>query len=73
MGQVLAAMLVGHALNQQSQTIYGCYVVGRNWYFVTLRDNADCLSQAFEATTDELFAIFRILKVLKQIISELTL
>lgn len=73
MGQVLAAMLVGHVLNQQSQTIYGCYVVGRNWYFVTLRDNAYCLSQAFEATTNELFDILRILKSLKAIITALTL
>jgi len=36
LGQVLAAMLAGQQLNQEAQLIYGCYVVGRNWHFVTL-------------------------------------
>jgi hypothetical protein len=35
-GQLLAAMLVGQALNPPKQPMYGCYVIGCDWYFVTL-------------------------------------
>ena len=72
LGQVLAAMLVGQQLNQDSQLMYGCYVIGRNWHFVTLHEQSYSISQAFEATTPELFDIFRILKALKQRIIQQT-
>ncbi len=36
-GQVLAAMLVGQALNENHTPIYGCYVLGRDWYFLVLK------------------------------------
>ena len=71
-GQVLAAMLAGNELNHESKLMYGCYVIGRNWHFVTLNQKAYSISQAFEATTGELFDIFRILKVLKKRIIEQT-
>jgi len=65
-------MLAGQQLNQEAQLIYGCYVVGRNWHFVTLNGREYSISQAFEATTPELFNIFRTLKVLKLRIIEQT-
>ena len=70
-GQVLAAMLAGQALNNGAFPIYGCYVVGRDWYFMAL-DGLDYAStQGHNALdTDELFDIFRILKALKQIVAE---
>jgi len=72
LGQVLAAMLAGQQLNQETKLIYGCYVVGRNWHFVTLNGREYSISQAFEATTPELFDIFRTLKTLKSRIVEQT-
>ena len=34
--QALAAALVGQTLNQNKQAMYGCYVIGHDWYFFTL-------------------------------------
>jgi hypothetical protein len=70
-GQVLAAMLAGQALNNGAFPIYGCYVVGRDWYFLAL-DNLDYATTKGHNALDaeELFDIFRILKALKQIVAE---
>lgn len=72
LGQVLAAMLAGQQLNQEVQLLYGCYVVGRNWHFVTLKEREYSISQAFETTTPELLDVFCTLKALKRRIVELT-
>ncbi|OQY44826.1 MAG: hypothetical protein B6242_11835 [Anaerolineaceae bacterium 4572_78] len=48
--------------------IYGCYVVGADWYFMLLQGREYVMSTAYVATRDDIFDIFRILKVLKQII-----
>ena len=71
-GQLLSAMLVGQSLNPPTQPMYGCYVIGRDWYFVTLVGKQYCISQGFDATTDHVFQILRILKALKEIVRELT-
>ncbi len=70
-GQCLAAMLVAQTLNETSQPIYGCYVIGHDWYFMVLQGREYAISSAFVATRDDIFDIFRILKVLKQIVIEL--
>ena len=70
-GQTLAAMLVAQALNRQTFPIYGCYVKGRDWYFMALHGKEYAISEPYIATRDEVFEIFRILKTLKQIILEL--
>lgn len=71
-GQLLAAMLVGQSLNPPTQPMYGCYVIGRDWYFVTLVGKQYCISQGFDAATDHLFHILGVLKALKEIVKELT-
>ena len=72
-GQVLAAMLAGQALDSQAFPIYGCYVVGRDWYFMALNDRDYASTKGHNALdTDELFEIFRILKALKQLVFERT-
>ena len=71
--QALAAMLVGQGLNSDpTKPIYGCYVNGRDWNFMTLTGQTYCISSDYSALTDDLFDIFRILKALKQIVSERT-
>ncbi len=35
-GQALAAMLAGQALNADGLPMYGCHVIGGDWYFMTL-------------------------------------
>ena len=67
--QALAAMLVAQELNEQRLPIYGTYIIGRNWFFMTLSGREYCISQNYSATKDELFDIFRIMQGLKQIIT----
>ncbi|MEM8524584.1 MAG: hypothetical protein AAGG68_08065 [Bacteroidota bacterium] len=69
--QTLAAMMVGQHLNSNSNLpVYGCYVIGNDWYFMTLEEKKYAFSRDFSAITDDLFSIFRILNYLKQIISQ---
>jgi hypothetical protein len=72
-GQTLAAMLVGQSLNDDpSKPIYGCYVNGRDWYFMVLLGKEYSISQDFSATTNDIFKIFATLKALKEIVTKLT-
>lgn len=71
-GQVLSAMLVGQSLNTIEQPIYGCYVLGRDWYFLTLQAQSYSISRGFDGTTEDVFEICRLLKALKEIVKELT-
>lgn len=82
LAQLLAAMLAAHTLHQippvpnllvpepvhyyKNLPIYGCYIIGRNWFFVTLEDNRYCVSKAYDATEeDELYQIMNALKTQK--------
>ena len=67
-GQALAAMVIGQTLNNNDLPMYGCHVIGSDWYFKTLEGKQFCLSRDYSALTDELFDIYRILKSLKQLI-----
>ena len=69
--QALAAMLVAQELNQHRLPVYGCYVKGEVWHFMTLQERGYCISDGYLATRQtDLYDISRILQVLKQIISE---
>lgn len=70
-GQALAAMLVAQEVNEHRHPIYGCYIIGRNWFFMTLEEKDYSISNQYVATRDDIFDIFRILKGLKQIIAQL--
>ncbi|MEM7538168.1 MAG: hypothetical protein AAF639_38725 [Chloroflexota bacterium] len=71
-GQAVAAMLVAQKLNQDERPMYGCYVVGHQWFFVVLEGKHYTISEGYLATQDTLFDIFRILKALKAIIIRYT-
>ena len=68
-GQALAAMLVAQALNENRQPVYGAYIIGYDWFFMALQGKQYAISTGYMATRDDVFEIFRILKVLKQIIA----
>ncbi len=72
LAQVLAAMLVGQAINQNQHPIYGCYILGRDWYFLALNDISFAISKAFDATTEQVFDLYQVLKALKEIVKQLT-
>ncbi len=66
LAQLLAAMLAAKSLHQippnpnlfnpqpihfyKDMPIYGCYIIGRNWFFVTLEDRYFCVSEAYDST-----------------------
>lgn len=66
LAQLLAAMLAAKSLHQippapnlftpnpvhfyKDMPIYGCYIIGRNWFFVTLEDSHFCVSKAYDST-----------------------
>ena len=68
--QALAAMLVGQQQNEPGLPMYGCYVVGSDWRFMTLEGSEYAISRDYSGLTQEVFDIFRILKGLKQIVIE---
>ncbi len=72
-GQCLAPMLIAQEMNNHKHKIYGCYVVGAAWYFMILQGKEYTISTFYNATDDDIFEIFRILKILKQIIMDLVI
>ena len=67
--QVLAAMLVAQELNQYQLPVYGCYIKGEVWHFLTLQNRSYSISEGYLATRQaDILDIFKILKVLKTII-----
>lgn len=67
-GQTLAAMLVGQSLNNNELPIYGCYVIGQNWYFMILEKNKYEISTALSGATGEAIDILKMLKALKELL-----
>jgi len=76
-GQLLAAMLLAYEKNKNvpqmlNQAIYGTYVVGRNWFFVVLKEKEYGISLAYDATHDEeLLDILQVMKVARQKIRDI--
>lgn len=84
LGQLLATMVAAQTLNGKpfqpnffnplkkhdpDMPIYGCYIIGRNWFFVILENKEYTVSQAYNATKlEELKYIFHILKKQKRMI-----
>ena len=63
--QVLAAMLVAQALNDGRHLLYGSYIKGYNWHFMILQGTEYVISPVYVATRDDIFDIFRVLRVFK--------
>ena len=68
LGQLLAEMVAAQKMNARVFPIYGAYIVGRHWYFVVLENETYAESLAYDATKDEIFDIFEILRHAKDII-----
>ncbi len=71
--QALVAMLVAREQNNQREgaplkPIYGLYIVGLIWNFIVLDGNEYCISKDYNASDEEIFDIFRMMKGLKVII-----
>ena len=68
-GQMLTAMIISQELNQDTQPLYGCWIVGVNWHFTLLNGVEYCVSRQFDATREpDLLQIVFILRKLKELI-----
>ena len=67
--QMLSAMLIAQAKNNDNKPIYGSYMIGTSFHFTTLIGKDYCVSDKFDAVRkDELFQIVFILRKLKELI-----
>jgi hypothetical protein len=64
LGQLLVAMLSSQKLNKDAiSPFYGCYIIGRLWFFVVLQEKEYAISDAYDvANQAHLEAIIGILK-----------
>ena len=69
LGQLLIVMIASQVLNNDTESpLYGCYIIGRNWFFVVLKNTDYIVSPAFESTkTEDLSNITRVLKKIKHL------
>jgi hypothetical protein len=69
-GQLLAELLAAQHRNEAKMPMYGCYVIGRNWFFMTLTGTQYAVSNAFNASDNDIFQIIAILRQIKVIIQK---
>jgi hypothetical protein len=69
LGQLLEAFLIAQAMNQNGKPMYGAYIVGRYWYFVTMEAKEYCVSPSYDSTKEvELMQIIAVLRHFKIIL-----
>ena len=66
LGQLLIAMVGAQRQNDASFPLYGCYVLGRNWFFVVMENDQYAVSDALVATQEDIFRIYSVLEEIKQ-------
>ncbi len=52
LGQLLIAMVAAQVQNEDEKPLLGCYVSGRNWFFVVLDAKKYAVSPAYDATDE---------------------
>ena len=66
LGQLLIEMLVAQQQNENETPLYGCYVVGRLYFFVVLDGQEYSVSSAYDASKDDIMTIFRMFRFVKR-------
>jgi hypothetical protein len=67
--QMLQAMLIAQAQNNDQKPVFGGFLIGSNWYFTTLIGRDYCVSKKFDATDKaDLRQIVHALRELKHMI-----
>ena len=72
LGQLLIAMVDAQLLNNTPEKpLYGCYTLGRLWFFVVLHDKSYSVSRAYDATQiDDMQDMIVILKRVRRYIHQ---
>ncbi len=69
LGQLLISMIAARQNNEKKTPLFGCYVVGRDWFFVVLEEQTYSVSLACDATKNhELYQIVAMLSAMPDII-----
>ena len=69
MAQLLEAMLIAQAKNNNQKPIYGCEIIAETWRFIILKDKSYCISKPYISTErDDLLSIIAILRHFKHIL-----
>jgi hypothetical protein len=71
LGQLLIAMIAAQQANLDDMPIYGVYVNGRNWFWVSLIGKTYAVSNPYVITSDDIFDLFAILEHLREKMDEL--
>ncbi len=71
LGQLLIEMVVAQNQNEAKFPLYGCYVIGRFYFFVVLDGQEYAVSDAIAATSADIFQIFRMFRWVKRNIQEI--
>ena len=72
-GQLLMGMIAAQKANEAKNLnypLYGVYVIGRLWFFVILDKKRYIKSRAYDATQDDIFKIFCMLRKAKEYINK---
>lgn len=67
-GQLLSEMLVAQVRNEGKIPVYGCYVLGRSWFFVILNGKEYAVSRAYDASQPDIYTVIAILRKVKEYI-----
>lgn len=69
LGQLLIAMMASQALNNDTESpLYGCYIIGRSWFFVVCKGQDYIVSEVYISTKKEsLISIARIIRKIKNL------
>ncbi|MDZ7879347.1 MAG: hypothetical protein U5L45_16820 [Saprospiraceae bacterium] len=70
-GQLLVEMITAQYRNENEHPVYGCYVIGRNWFFVVLYNNEYAVSKPYVASDTDIYKIVAFLREIKIYISKL--
>jgi hypothetical protein len=69
LGQLLISMVAARHTNEKKTPLYGCFVVGRDWFFVVLDEQTYGVSLACDATKNhELYQIVAMLSAMPDIV-----
>jgi hypothetical protein len=70
-GQLVITMLAARTVNETTEPLYGCFILGKLWHFVYLEGNEYCVSKGFDSTNEEeLTTIWLVLEKTKKMIAD---
>ena len=69
-GQLISKLFAVQQHSMVNFPLYGCYIVGKQWFFVVLTGKEYAVSNAFNASDDDIYKIVAILRQVKVYIEQ---